>query len=353
MMFKIYVPLLTAEIIMPECIAFLYPFYNTSKTKDEKVKQFGDWFLNVEITHVVQECDAIMLPYNIGYYYKHKQLAHLKTINELSSKHHKLIICATKGDLEVTPNFANYHLYRHGGYASKNKGAHFCYPVFVQDPAANIFNGQLPVPVNKTAKPIIGFCGQAKGGAKKWATDIGRGLYRRMLKWMGKWPYDNETLESTTLKRAHILHLLEKSPLVQTNFIKHTKYRGGVKTKEAKEENTRMFFNNMQQSQYIVCYRGAGNYSVRLYETLATGRIPIIVKSDNLMPLANEIDWHMFPVVEENNIGNIAQTVASFHASLSNEQFIQLQQEARRIWQTYLTYKGFMARWLEKYVQNS
>jgi len=335
---------------MPECIAFLYPFYNTTKTWDEKIKQFGEWFLNVEITDLVQDCDAIVLPYNVGYYYKHKEQAYLDTINALSLTHHKLIICATKGDLEVTPTFTHYHMYRHGGYQSKNKGVHFAYPVFVQDPVTHLFNGQLNLHLTKTAKPIIGFCGQAKGGTKKWTIDIGRALYRRMLKLVNKWPYDNEKLESTTVRRAHILNLLQKSPLVQTNFIRHTKYRGGVKTKAEKEENTRLYFDNMRQSQYIVCYRGAGNYSVRLYETMAAGRIPIIVKSDNLLPCPNEIDWHMFPVIEENNIGNIANAVASFHASLSNQQFIQLQKTARKIWEDHLTYKSFMASWLKKYI---
>jgi len=286
----------------------------------------------------------------VGYYYVHKKEAFLKNIDALSTKHGKLIICATKGDMEVTPRLTNYHLYRMGGYHTKNKGNQFAYPVFIKDPAPNFSNGLLTFHEIKTQKPVAGFCGQAKGGLKKWAVDIARGAYRRALKLIAQWPYDNEKLESTTVKRSHILDLLEKSPLIQTNFIRHTKYRGGVKTKEEKEENTKLFFNNMHQSQYIVCYRGAGNYSVRLYETMASGRIPIIVKSNNNLPFEGEINWNIFPVIGENNISDIAELVASFHTELSDSQFLHLQQEARRIWEDYLTYQSFMRRWLDKYV---
>lgn len=352
MTFKIYVPFASdAEIYLPECIPFLYPFYNNSKSANEKISFYGNWFLNVQITSTPQQCHAIVLPYNVGYYYIKKQQAFLKMVNNLSVTHGVPIICATKGDMEVTPRFANYQLYRMGGYASKNPGNHFAYPVFMPDPLPLHYNGQLTWHTTKTPKPIVGFCGQAKGGFKKWAIDIARGLYRRVLKIAGKWPYDNERLESTTCKRSKILDLLEASPLVQTNFIRHTQYRGGFKTPQQKEEQTKMFFNNMQQSQYIVCYRGAGNYSVRLYETLAAGRIPVIVKSDSNMPFEGEINWAMFPVIEEKDIPHIARLVANFHAQLTDVAFIQLQKEARTIWEGYLSYKGFMAHWFAKYAR--
>ena len=51
------------------------------------------------------------------------------------------------------------------------------------------------------------------------------------------------------------------------------------------------FYENMVSSDYIVCVRGGGNFSVRLYETLAMGRIPIFINTDCLLPLNKSIDW--------------------------------------------------------------
>jgi hypothetical protein len=247
------------------------------------------------------------------------------------------------------PGFENFHIYRHGGYLSKNAGNQFAYPVFFEDPASSFYEGKLIFHEHKTDKPVIGFCGQARGGLKKWSLDVGKGLCLRLLKAVQKWPYDNEKLISTTIQRSKLLDNLEKSPLVQTNFIRRTKYRGGAKTAEEKRENSTEFYANMRQSQYICCYRGVGNYSVRLFETMASGRIPLIIKSDNNLPFEHEIDWGIFPSIPYNKCQNIAQYIADFHSSLSNGQFIFLQTEARRIWEDFLTYKSFMTKWYNKY----
>ena len=37
------------------------------------------------------------------------------------------------------------------------------------------------------------------------------------------------------------------------------------------------YWNNMLSSPFILCIRGNGNFSVRFYETLALGRIPVLL----------------------------------------------------------------------------
>jgi len=349
MKLKVFIALDTAEIDLPNCISFLYPFFRDF-TEEQKIKKYGNWFLNIQIVHSLPECDVIILPYRIDYYYLNKKKKFLADINSSSVLHNKLLICATKGDLEITPLFTNYHLYRMGGYRSKNKGNSFTYPVFFDDPAQVYFNGNITYQTKKTQLPVVGFCGQAQQSTKKWFIDISKGLSTRLLKLLGRWPYDIESLISTTRIRSKLLDSLEKSPLVKTNFIRHTKYRAGAVTNEEKKEGSRVFFTNINDSQYIICYRGLGNFSVRLYETLASGRIPVIVLSDNNLPFPGEINWHMFPVVKEGNKHNIAKVIAEFHATLSEDEFLTLQKKARAIWESYFTYKSFMAKWVNKYI---
>lgn len=349
MSLKLYVPLPDAQINMPNCIPFLYPFFRDF-TAEEKIQKYGEWILKVSIVNTAADCDVIVLPYKIDYYYTSHKNAFLKEIDNISVTNNKLIICATKGDFEITPGFKNFHVYRYGGRLSKNKGRSFVYPVFLGDPLPEYFNNNLTFHTTKTAKPVIGFCGQASDSLVKWVKDIGSGVKKRLLKIIGKWPYDTEPVISTTNIRAQLLNTLEKSSLVTTNFIRNRQYRAGVKSKEEKAENSRKFFNNIKESQYIVCYRGLGNFSVRLYETMASGRIPIIVMSDNNLPFPDEIDWSMFPIVPENKLKDIATIVTDFHSALTDEQFLTLQQKARFIWENYFTYKTFMARWVAKYI---
>ena len=72
--------------------------------------------------------------------------------------------------------------------------------------------------------------------------------------------------------------------------------------------------------------------------------------SDNNMVFPDIIDWNRFPIVDEKSYGFIDKIVAGFHASLSNADFIELQQYARRIWLEHLSYKGYMNTMIEKYL---
>ena len=92
----------------------------------------------------------------------------------------------------------------------------------------------------------------------------------------------------------------------------------------------------------MVCVRGAGNFSVRLYETLAMGRIPVFVNTDCIIPLENAIDWKAHVVwVEMDEIDKIIDKVLSFHGQLNKDSFIALSQANRRLWEERLRVSGF------------
>nr|WP_242692197.1 exostosin family protein [Aridibaculum aurantiacum] len=345
---KIYIPDWTDNFNRPHTIPPLYPFLNKELNNEELVKQYGDWILQWKIVTSIEQSDVVVLLYEVGYYYKYKKLQELIAINNEAIKAGKTTICWIKGDEGITPPLKNFHLYRLGGYKSKNKGNQFAVPVFIEDPLPKYFKDQLSFQP-KTAKPVVGFCGQGKAGLLKAGIDILRGLKKRVDHFAGRHYYDLEVLLSSTYRRNQILDALEASQKVSSNFIRHTRYRAGMKTKESKEESSRQFFKNIQESQYILCYRGAGNFSVRLFETLASGRIPVIVLSDNNLPFESEINWQMFPLVPADKCRNTANIISNFHDALSPEAFVALQQQARALYEEYLSYKGFMKHFTKRY----
>jgi hypothetical protein len=120
------------------------------------------------------------------------------------------------------------------------------------------------------------------------------------------------------------------------------KYRAGVTNEIDRQKTTKEFYDNIQDSQYVVCVRGAGNFSVRFYETLAMGRIPVFIDTDCLLPHKDSINWKDHVVwVDYRDRNLVAQKVANFHHSLDKEAFENLQQSNRRLWEEKLTLGGF------------
>jgi hypothetical protein len=105
----------------------------------------------------------------------------------------------------------------------------------------------------------------------------------------------------------------------------------------------REYVQNIVDSDYVLCARGAGNFSYRLYETLSCGRIPVFVDTDCVLPLEDEIDWRALCVwVDARGVDTIGKRVRSFHERLSPEAFIELQRRARATWEEFLSPLGFV-----------
>jgi len=157
--------------------------------------------------------------------------------------------------------------------------------------------------------------------------------------------------------RAAALQELSKSPLVETNFLIREQFLGGALLPSGEIDFAAMqlvrseFEQNMVESDYILCARGAGNFSYRLYETLSCGRIPVFVDTDCVLPYQTEIDWESYCVwVSAKDIKHIGEKVAEFHESLSEQMFANLQQECRRLWESYLSPEGFFQNFYKHFI---
>ena len=350
MLLKVFVAKKESIINRKSCSPFLYPFLLQHTNKEEIEKLYGKWVNDVSLVDNVEECDIVMPAHHINHYYTNGIVDELKAINRIAVDNNKLTICFTVGDWGITPKLENFHLYRNGGYLSKNKGNEFCYPFILGvDPVERFYNNQLQFN-SKTEKPIIGFCGRASDNNLDKIKDILKNMRRLLLHTAGKWHEDVDLFYGSSSKRFAMLQKIKQHSNVDTNFIYHKGFVGGLNSFKNAGEVNKIFYKNIQDSQYIYCYRGWGNFSLRLYETMASGRIPVIVRSDNNLPCSDVIDWNIFPNVQENEYDNIAEIVSSFHASISENAFIELQAGARKIWEKYLTYNAFMLYMCKKYI---
>jgi hypothetical protein len=141
--------------------------------------------------------------------------------------------------------------------------------------------------------------------------------------------------------RQRALKALRSSEIVRAWIVERDRYFfhfDPVARLQLRDEYLRHLFS----SDYILCVRGAGNFSIRLFETLAAGRVPVIVDTDLALPCADVIDWQGLGVwIPIGEIDRIDEVVARSHAEDGVEGFEQRQRAARAAFVDVLSAKGF------------
>ncbi len=57
------------------------------------------------------------------------------------------------------------------------------------------------------------------------------------------------------------------------------------------------FWENMLAHPFALAPRGEGNFSMRLYQAMSVGRIPVLLHTDNAWPLPDVLPWHELLIV--------------------------------------------------------
>lgn len=192
--------------------------------------------------------------------------------------------------------------------------------------------------------PVVGFCGYAPGAEPiRTPRGLARALRRRARVARG-------TLDEGVYARARALRALGRSGRVRVEAVVRDAFWAGAVVPGREPDYAvmtaarREFVENLRRSDYVLCARGGGNFSYRLYEALSAGRIPLFVDTDCVLPFEDEIDWRSLCVwVDASEVGTAADAVAEFHARLGPEGFERAQRECRRIWDEYLSPHGFFA----------
>ena len=190
----------------------------------------------------------------------------------------------------------------------------------------------------KSLRPLVGFCGY-----------VGSVWKRRLYQWSGR---SDKAIGLVLRDRA--LRQLKGSARIETAFIERTDVWGGAVVSGGYDEHKREavreeFVSNLVGSDYGLCLRGKGNYSFRLYEIFAVGRIPLFIDTECVLPFEDEIDWRRHCVwVDAQDINRIDEILAQFHADIAPDDFRQLQLDNRRLWEEWLRPQAFYARMLER-----
>jgi len=347
---KLYVPL-EAVPKRQHLFPLLKPFEKGEGFTDAtRIALYGISEKEVSFVTTLEAADYVVLPMSWNYYLARQEMAEVEEVILDGQAADKKVLSFMTGDFGVKiPDYNNIIVFRNSGDRSKLPATHVGMPAFIADPLPRIFKTDALLVRPYAEMPTIGFCGQADDSIGTRIKELFKTAYRNVISLLGIDARDRQPLIATSFLRASILQRFEKASGVQTNFIYRKKYRAGATTKALRQQTTLAFYENMKASDYIVCVRGAGNFSVRFYEALAMGRIPVFVNTDCLLPLAETIDWKKHVVwVEYAQRHEVAEKVLTFHNALSASEFEYLQEANRKLYQEKLSLGGFFKEFLQE-----
>ncbi|MBR9758580.1 MAG: exostosin family protein [Algicola sp.] len=337
-----------------EVFPLLKPFLKAEGFTDaERIKLYGVSQQDYTFVNTIQEAEVVILPMSWNYYTKTHQLKKAKAFIENAAQLNKKVWIAMLGDSGLPiPNYKHTLVFRASGYASKLPKNHRGLPVFITDPLQRFYATTQVFESAYHKKPIVGFCGQASFRQLTRVKELLNIGLKNAAFYLNQRPFTPEAWGSSSFLRGTILKHVETSNLVNANIIVRSKYRAGAISKEDRQKTAQEFYNNIKNSEYTLCVRGAGNFSVRLYETLAMGRIPIYVNTDGLLPLQDTINWKNHVVwVEKDEIHKIAEIVWAFHQNLNTQKLNELFDKNRTLWRDKMSLGGFFKAHL-KHIEN-
>jgi len=294
----------------------------------------------------IEECDVALLPIR----YKILDTQFKKDIqpfldSTIASGKKVLLFLETFVE-EYDINIENAIIFTRAISKSTQQSNAYSFPLFFEDYITFYRDGNLSLR-NKGAKPLVGFCGYAPPLGIKFGKAKIIGLLKLIANYAGIMRhFPNKSSHST---RARVLWHLQRSKIADTNFRIKQLFAFGPQgalntgnTKETDDEFRRNFVNNIVESDYTVGVRGVRNTSIRFFETVCCGRIPLFINTDCVLPFDFMIDWkNLCPWIEESSISKTDKLLANFHNNISESDFLERQKHMRFLWEEYLSPDGF------------
>lgn len=327
-MIKIYTD---SSFIKPQFRKIIFPLlFDLCYTNNNNLLQL------YQIVNSIEEADIVVVPIDIAYFFKNKNQQWLLDFIKKGNNASKPVWVYSAGDFGISLN-AEVSIFRLGGTRSKLNENTFVLPSFINDPL-NYLKKEFK-PIQKKTKPNIGFVGHANGSLTKLCKEFLIYL-RHNLKRMIKHSFDDyQVFYPSSIKRHQFLKTFQNNNQIKTDFIFRKKYRAGVKTDDEITKTTIEFLENIQNNPYVFCLRGVGNFSVRFYETIAMGRIPVVIDTDFRLPFNTIVSWKKHCVIVSKN--NFINELIEFHENISINDFEKMQTNNRDLWLNYLNRESY------------
>ncbi len=220
------------------------------------------------------ESDMILVPHDAKYFFKNT--AYLQYLKGLSLK--KPLLISNRSDFPVNILLPNSTFLRVG-----------------LEPSEKVMN-TIIIPYNIISLshlPLNEYHDNPKVGFTGLVPELSIG---RSLKSIRKSPR-HPILANGAIVRRLALQKLRKTSLNQEIIIRKT-YGGVSRLVSNAEKKRHEYINNIGESDFVLCPRGDSNASLRFYETLSAGRIPLIPDTQIKLPYLENVNLKKITVYE-------------------------------------------------------
>lgn len=290
------------------------------------------------------QADFFLLPHN---YFSLKKIKGIRGTKEylapllrLAEASKKNILVFALADTDEYVDIPHAFVFRYGQYGYRKRDNEIIIPPYTEPALSprlmeyrrNVWKGIALR--NKEEKPTVSFCGWADfPNIYRFLTYIVRvGLaYARIYAF-------GDTHAIVRLHgiywRRRAMHVLRGSHLLNTVFILRRSYsaqkgRDGENSISG-EAAEKEYIESILHSDFVLAPRGNANASIRFFEALSLGRIPVLIDTDCILPFADKIKYEDFVVVVPyTDIKNAEKRIRVFYDTLSNEEFHRRQTMAR------------------------
>ena len=258
-----------------------------------------------------------------------------------------LVFC--HGDREIPAPGPTCVMLRTSMRAARSSERDVALPAWVADPD----DLTPPVIAPYRTPPIVGFTGQAypTGMAHRgWATRaVKRTKFTVRTLATTAGVHDALRMPSADASRARSIAALERSTAVRTDFlIRDTMTRLDL-DRASERAAQQEFLERITSADYGLAVRGEGNYSYRLYETLAARRPAVTMDTDVAWPAASDVAWDAVTVfVRDRAYRQLGPAVAAFHAQVGERGWADRQEQCRAAWVRWLSAPAFLGRLVDR-----
>jgi hypothetical protein len=313
-------------------LAFLRPNFDPGKVVLNSFSEPDAFsFVREPFFEIVSEpalADFFLIPYNFFHIKDRHEI--INYFDDLARSYEKKILIFALGDSSEFVSVSNSIVFRTSQYRSVIKTNEIIIPAFVPD----MLRGKPLVTLTKKEKATVGFCGWAEFKTKGQRAKF---FIKNMFLKFGP-------RRQGIYFRSKAMTSLNSSNLVNTDFLIRSNHFGNRKTIIGDPLLVRKeYVNNILNSDFILSPKGDGNYSVRFYETLSLGRVPLLIDTDTPLPLEEDIKYQDFILkVDYRNIDQLSKIVSDFYDGLTNERFAFMQKKAREVYEKALCPEVFL-----------
>ena len=299
-----------------------------------------DWLKELyKPTDNIDNAEAVFLPFTLNYYINSNNIGLVDDLVSFANSKSKRFYCWVHGDHEIDYKNPDSVFFKFFSFNSRRLKNEIILPANMYTDISKENSDSNIIYRNKKEIPSIGFDGVASYSLSKIIPVIAMNTISKVGNKFFGYRYLQESIFPPMIKRKKILSKIDNSKKLNTNFNYRDQFSIGIvgKNNTARQQ----YIDSIVNNDYTLCYRGAGNYSMRLFEVLCLGRIPLFINTDCVLPFENEIDWRDILIwIEEKDVDNINDIVLEYHNSLSNKEFIERQAYCREIWLKYCSTKG-------------